>query len=489
MSNRAHAVTETLSAPLDTRRLWTVGVLAAGGLLGLIAGIQPQFALAAILAAAFVPIVFAWPLVGLCTLVFLSFLESFSGITGSFSLTKVVGVLLVLAWVGTVATASPAERARYSLIAREPLLAAALVLFVAWAGMSLVWAERPASGADAVSRFALNFVLFPITLAAVRKPRHIVVLFAVFVAAALTSVAIGVLRAPAADPTGEGRLTGVGLNPNQLGALLIVAVVLAATLAMNRRWSPLMRFGALAAAAVAAINLYMTQSRGALVGLGLALVVAPLVAGRGRRAGALVLVVATLVATIGWFAVVAPASAVERVTHPTTAGGSGREDLWTVGLRMVDDHPLRGVGAGNFRVSSIDYLLRPGRTQRDEYIVDTPKVPHNIYLAVLSELGAVGLVLFGVILGSALRSALRAAQTFARRGEPTMELLARGLLISLVGYLAALFFSSQIYDKQLWLLLATAPAMLAIAERGVREDGRRVAPLTRLRGVHVRAGR
>jgi hypothetical protein len=43
-----------------------------------------------------------------------------------------------------------------------------------------------------------------------------------------------------------------------------------------------------------------------------------------------------------------------------------------------------------------------------------------------------------------------------------MEILARAQVIALVGLLAALFFSSDLYKKQLWLLLAMGPAMLAI---------------------------
>ena len=128
MSNRVHAAANTLPASLGSQPLWPVGVLAAGSLLGLVAGIYPALALAMAVAAAFVPIVFARPIFGLCTLVFLSFLESFSGAAPSISFTKIVGLLLVLGWIGTLATASPAERARRSLLTHEPLLAASLVL-------------------------------------------------------------------------------------------------------------------------------------------------------------------------------------------------------------------------------------------------------------------------------------------------------------------------------------------------------------------------
>jgi putative inorganic carbon (hco3(-)) transporter len=479
MSNRVHAATNTLPASLDPRSLWAVGVLAAGGLLGLVAGAHPLLALGAIAAAAFVPIVFAWPIFGLCTLVFLSFLESFSGVTPSLSLTRIVGLFLVMGWLGTLATASPAERARFSLFAHAPVLAASLVLFVAWGAVSLVWAEQPADGASSLSRFALNFVLFPIALVAVRAPRHVVALFAVFVAGALISVGYGMLSPAAAAEGATGRLSGVGLNPNQLGQLLVVAIVLAGTFATNRRLPGVLRVMALAAVVFAAVGLYMTLSRGALFGLGVALLVAPFAVGRGRRAGTLVLVVAAFLVTFGWFTALAPEGAVERISHPEREGGSGREDLWRLSWRIVEDHPIRGVGAGNFPVSSIHYLLRPGRTDQDQYIIDTPKVPHNIYLEVLSELGIVGLALFAVILASALGCALLAAHNFARRNELMMEMLARGLLISLVGLLAAGFFSSQLFSKQLWLLLATAPALLAIARREMdRQGGAHVTPLT-----------
>lgn len=486
MSNHAHAAREPFPSRLDFGRLMQVGILASAGLLGVVAGIQPRLAVAAVLAAVFVPIVFAKPIIGLCTVLLFSFLEAVSHLSGGFSVTKIVGLLLVLCWAAIVATASPEERARYALFGRQPALAAALVLFVAWAAVSLVWAEQPADASDAVFRFALNFMLFPIALIAVRLPRHVVAVFAVFIAGALAAALYGLVSPPA---NAEGRLSGVGLNPNQLGMLLAVAVVLAAALATNRRWPGMLRFTALSAAVLGAIALYMTLSRGALVGLAVALIVAPFAVGRGRRAGAFVFVVVALLGTVGWFTAVAPESAFQRITNPEAEGGSGREDLWRVGWRMVEDHTVRGVGAGNFPASSIHYLLRPGTTGHDQYIIDTPKVPHNIYLQVLSELGIVGLALFFLILAASLRCALLAAWTFAERNESMMEMLARTLFISLASLLVAEFFSSQLFSKQLWLLLAMGPALLAIAEHSGRGETPRVTQLTRLPSLaRARAG-
>jgi hypothetical protein len=51
-----------------------------------------------------------------------------------------------------------------------------------------------------------------------------------------------------------------------------------------------------------------------------------------------------------------------------------------------------------------------------------------------------------------------------------MEILARGLFLALVAFLVADFFSSQLFGKQLWLLLAVGPALRLFAERQRRHS-------------------
>jgi O-antigen ligase len=468
-----------LLPPRVPQRLWQAGIVAIAVLLGTAAAFRPGLAVAAVVAAAFVPLVLTKLNVGLCMLLYLSFMESLSGVGGGLSLTKLVGVLLVVGWLAAAATGPASERR--AMLAREPLLGGAVVLFALWAAGSVVWADQPSTAASAVLRFALNFVLFPIVLAGIRERRHVVWVFVVFVAGSLSAMTLGIIQGTS-DPAAGGRLTGAGLDANDLGELLVVAIILALSLAANRRWLAMWRLVAACAAATAAVGLFMTVSRGGLVGLSAAALVAPFAVGRGRRAAAVVLIVVALVGTVGWFATIAPAHAVERIENPKAAGGSGRLDLWTVGWRIVNAHPINGVGAGNFRLVSVQYLLRPGRTDRDVYIVTKPKVPHNIYLNVLAELGIVGLALFAAILALSLRSTLRAVRAFASRGDTTMELLTRGLFIALVGLLVCEFFSPALYSKQLWFLLALGPAFLAIARRGAREPVRRT-PSPRVRDL------
>jgi O-antigen ligase len=130
---------------------------------------------------------------------------------------------------------------------------------------------------------------------------------------------------------------------------------------------------------------------------------------------------------------------------------------------MVADRPVQGVGAGNFADASIRYLLRPGRLERSDLIANTPKVAHNTYLTVLAELGLVGALLFGALIVITLVCGMRAVRLFARQRDGPMEMLARSWLIGVAGVLAADAFLSAEFSKQLWLLLALGPGLLAVA--------------------------
>jgi hypothetical protein len=80
-------------------------------------------------------------------------------------------------------------------------------------------------------------------------------------------------------------------------------------------------------------------------------------------------------------------------------------------------------------------------------------------------MGVIGLVPFLLILGFSLRCALLAAREFERSGDSAMDLISRSVFVGLIGILAADFFASEQFSKQLWLLLGIGPALLAMAQR------------------------
>jgi O-antigen ligase len=132
---------------------------------------------------------------------------------------------------------------------------------------------------------------------------------------------------------------------------------------------------------------------------------------------------------------------------------------------MVSAHPIRGVGAGNFQVSSIHYLLRPGSLPNDQYIADTPQVAHNTYLGVLAELGFTGAILFLAIILFGLSCMLAALARFRALQKRQLQALTTAVAVSLIGLLAAYFFLSDEYSRPLWVLVGLGPPLLAMAKR------------------------
>ena len=456
-------------------------------LVGVLAGANPRLGIAAAMGLAFVTIVMADLSLGLCLYALLTFLNVVPNIGGSFlSFDKVAGALLAISWLATVVSR---KRARHAFVAAHPQFFAILCFFLVWVTVSLLWAEHPGSGVNSAVRYMLNAFLFLIVFTAVRTEQHVRWLIGAFVAAATLSGAYGLIAPPA--PGGEDRLAGTIGEPNQLAAVLVAGLVLAAALAFVVKGRPLLRIGLGVASALCLLTTFMTLSRAGLIALVLAMFAAVVIAGRWRAA-ALAMAGIAISTLLVFFAFLATPEQRGRVTY-TGGGGSGREDIWTIGWRMVQTHPLNGIGVGQFPTSAVHYVIAPGAIQRSDLLIDTPKTAHNIYLHEFAELGIVGLIAFLMILGFSLRCALLAARKFEREKNLGMELMSRAVFVALIGILTADFFASEQFSKQLWLLLGLCPALLAVANargRAEEEDegGRTVAPLAPARLEPAPAG-
>jgi O-antigen ligase len=459
---RAHTARgcENLRMPalLHPGRWWLPAIFAAAAAgVGLLAGIDPRLAIVAALGLAFLLLVLADLYVGLLLFTVLSFAAQVPKVEGpAVSVTKVIGLLLAISWLATLVTR---REAASDFMSAHPGLTYLVVLFLSWAALSQLWAEAPGDALTAFSRLALNAILFLIIFTAVRTPTQAIGFVAAFVAGACVDAIYGLLYA-APNAHGSMRLGSSISNPNELASILVAALALSLGLTVVLKRLPLARLAAAGAAALCAAAIFLTGSRGGLVGLSVALA-AFLVVGARWRGRFLVVALVLVVAAAGYYKYVA--SPAVRAHVSTVGSGTGRTDLWQVGWRMVEQNPIQGVGAGNFPVSSVHYLLQPGALAQGSYFIGTPKVAHNSYLEVWVELGLVGLTLFVFILGFCLYSALRAIGAFARQGDVQMEMIARALFVAIAGVMATDFFGSRESAKELWLLLGLAPALLAIA--------------------------
>lgn len=436
---------------------WALGLAGTAAPLGLLVGFDPALAILVALSAAFALIAFTNLAHGLALYMFVSFIA-----LPPFGLYDAMArLLLALTWFAVVATKRERE---LEFPAVHPLMAVAMLLFVGWAAISVVWAEDAAKALESATYYALSVILLLIVFTAVRTVEDLRPVLLAFVAGCVVATLYGV-----SGSTEEGeRLATAVLDPNLLAAALVAGVALSIGLLALYR-SPPIRLALLPSGVLLAVAIWLTTSRSALVAVAVCLVAAIVLAGRWRPQ-MLVASLAAVTLTYFYFAGVASDQARERISEPFSGQErttDGRSTIWQLALRAFDDRPVTGVGAGNFPVVSVHYLLEPGVERGLEQIIDDPKrkVAHSTYLSVLSELGIVGIVLFSFVVVSSLGAAIGAARRFGAGGEWRLQIASVSIVVALIGVLTVSVFQSDPYGKQLWLLLALGPAMLAIAKR------------------------
>jgi O-antigen ligase len=425
--------------------------------IGIAAGARPQLGLEAAIAIALVAAVLANLTFGLCMFTLFSFLDVVNAGGDDLSFLKVAGLLLFLSWYAASATRQRSEESR-SLLGAHPGLLAAGAALVGWSALSIAWAGSAGDAASASERFLLNLLLLPIVFGAVRRREQLVWVVIAFVAGAALSSAVGLLH------SADERLTGTIGDANEEAAVLVAGLMLAAGLAAGyARGSQQRAWAALAGVFIFA-GLLGTVSRGGLVASAFALAAGALFGGRWRRQALVALLVGGVLVG-GYFAVLAPLDARQ---HFSSSDTTGRADLWKVGWSMFGDHPALGVGAGNFQDASAHYVNRVGPLTRADLIVDVPHVAHNVYLELLDDLGVPGLVAFLATAIAAISIAELAATRYERAGDMQLEVISRLLILAIIGMLAADFFISDQFSKQLWLLFALPSPLLALAPRQAR---------------------
>jgi O-antigen ligase len=237
---------------------------------------------------------------------------------------------------------------------------------------------------------------------------------------------------------------------NYLAGLLILALPIALGL-MGGAATWRARVAWLAVLAANASGVVLSASKGAILALAAALLVAFARGGRSSRIGAVVM--AGLIGLGVALCSVGPLRQVVRYRLQASAldySVSERMDLYRLAWREFTGHPILGLGLNNFSVAA-----NPLRG------VDT--VPHNLELGFLAELGGPGLVLvlaWVVVFGGAARRARVRAPT------PGDRALAVGLWAAFLGFAIHNQFESTLYGEQYKILLM----LVAVATWRLAED-------------------
>jgi O-antigen ligase len=150
-----------------------------------------------------------------------------------------------------------------------------------------------------------------------------------------------------------------------------------------------------------------------------------------------------------------------RGTEEATA--ASRLYFWEIAIREFKDHPLIGVGPVNYGVWFPDYVKPDDSHIRYVWNPRTSygRVAHSIYFTILSELGLIGVLLFGGLIYTfekeckKVRSLWKADNNNQALNEEIRQayFLSLGINGGMIGYLVSGAFLSVLYYKWLFFLL------------------------------------
>lgn len=278
---------------------------------------------------------------------------------------------------------------------------------------------------------------------------------------ALTEDALGerVLRPRLAGPIGE---------QNRYAQVMVVLVPLAiGTFLAERRW--FLRLLAGASGFVTFTAVLLTFSRGAAIAL-LVLALAALALGFVRLRQGMLALVGTAVAIVSVAPdFVARLATVPEVTGALAGGGPAefssaiRVTLQFAAIQMFLDHPILGVGAGNFAQLSVDYANPLGIQH-----LSLPFRAHNLYLEIAAETGLLGVLAFLAMVGYVAIGLARVRNMATDRHLLPTAQMSAALLFALLAYLLSAIFLHMEYERYFWVLLSVCAAGLTVFHKRMR---------------------
>jgi O-antigen ligase len=263
--------------------------------------------------------------------------------------------------------------------------------------------------------------------------------------------------------TGIARLAGPIGEKNRYAQVMLMLIPLGVLQfsGERRRW---LKVAALGCALLAAIATALTFSRGAALAAGVVLLA--MVALRYIRPSHLVAAAAVIAVVL----VAVPAYS-SRLTSLVDLGallsdepaGSGTDNSLLsratenlTALRVFADHPVLGVGPGQFPAYYRDYADEIGVSVRAQ-----DRQAHNLYLGIAAETGILGLTAFlGAVMATLIQ--LARARASALPSRPDLAAMAAGFILAIVAYLASGLFLHLSYARYFWLILALAGAAATV---------------------------
>jgi len=266
-----------------------------------------------------------------------------------------------------------------------------------------------------------------------------------------------------------GRFVVIGFFPNSLtyahSLMIPLSWVMAGTVSRGRWVMPRAVTGVLAA--LMTVALLLSTARGAWIAGGVVMIGACMLAGRRQRlltgAGALV-----IAATLFSFS---PGLRADARSIVDPALNAGRLAIFAANLDIVRDHPVIGLGFGNYDRGAKTYY-------ENHPLADRRSHAHNSFLQIAAEAGLLGLGAFCFLFGTIL---VRGWRLLGRLGDsrPDVWPTVAGAWLAVIGFLVGSLTQDVFTDSECALPLWFAVAVLMTLDRAIPSNGGEAAHSSR----------
>ncbi|MCK9555684.1 O-antigen ligase family protein [bacterium] len=148
---------------------------------------------------------------------------------------------------------------------------------------------------------------------------------------------------------------------------------------------------------------------------------------------------------------------IQSITDLKEASIVARLDSYRVGLQMIKDNLLIGIGPGRWHAEYVPHAVKLlGITAYTKY-------PHNVFIEVAAEIGVIALILYGFLLFFSFKELNEARKIFKEKKEFLLSIISQSFLISLIGFLVNTTFEAGIGLKIFWLIAGLAVVLKKIA--------------------------
>ncbi len=441
---------------------WMVGlgvmsVCFLGGLS--LAWIPPEAVLGLTIIGILAVISVRWPYAGLILYLCMEYLRPTERlpVLAPLHLTRVVAIFVLVGWL------LRRRRDGFELWVRAPENTAVLLFFAA-SGASVLFAFWKAIAFDTtidVARMAIVFILIENI---VNNPKRLAGFMIAFVLLNVCASAEQLYRYASSSAGAEGlvRAAGTGSFLGEDGDFAL-AMCVALPFVYYLAWSkirPILRVISGIAGVMMVCSVMATGSRGGVVGLGSVFFALAL---RSRRRLVALLAIVAVAFVVFTLSPTAYKSRVATIfSSERDQSSQSRIISWKAAREMFVEHPLLGVGAGNFMSAFVGRYGGAYSWSRNT---------HNVFYQAAAELGICGLVTFIAMLICAFaRSAsLNARLVRAGLGDTTVASYTAALFPAVLGFLVSGSFQTPLYYPHIYLLAALGVALSNIAAPMLKE--------------------